>query len=135
MSNTESNTANNTQKRNALNWFEIPVSDMQRAQKFYGFVFDVELKSEDFNGIEMSILPFNDGVGGSLMKSAERGYKPSMEGSIVYLNGGEDLAKPLAKVTEAGGQAIMPKTQIGPDGFIALFIDSEGNKVGLHSYS
>jgi len=130
-----SNTSENTEQRNALNWFEIAVSDMERAQKFYGVVLDAELKTEDFNGVEMSILPHLDGVGGSLMKSEERGYKPSQEGSTVYLNGGEDLATPLAKVEEAGGQVLMPKTQIGPDGFIALFLDSEGNKVGFHSYN
>lgn len=130
-----SNAESNPKTRNALNWFEIPVSDMERAQKFYGQVLDAEFKTEDFNGVEMSILPFENGVGGSLMKSAERGYVPSTEGSTVYLNGGEDLDKPLGRVEEAGGQVLMPKTQIGPDGFIALFIDSEGNKVGFHSYT
>jgi len=124
----------NTEKRNALNWFEIAVTDMDRARKFYGQVLDAELKAEDFNGVEMSILPYNNGVGGSLMKSKERGYKPSTEGSTVFLNGGEDLDTPLAKVEESGGQVLMPKTKIGPDGFIALFLDSEGNKVGFHSY-
>ena len=120
-----------TEQRNALNWFEIPVSDIERANKFYGHVLDTELKTEDFFGTEMSILPYQDGVGGSLMKSEN--HHPSQEGSIVYLNAGPDMTPYLAKVEEAGGQIVLPKMAIGPNGFIAVFLDSEANRVGFHS--
>jgi len=121
----------NTEARNALNWFEIAVSDMDRAKKFYSHVLNSELTTEDFFGTEMSILPYQDGVGGSLMKSEN--HKPSTEGSVVFLNAGPDMAPYLTKVEEAGGQTVMPRTAIGPNGFIAVFLDSEGNKVGFHS--
>jgi len=73
----------------------------------------------------------NDGVGGGLAQG--EGFEPSTKGTIVYLNGGEDLSIPLSKVTQAGGEIIMPKTAIGQNGFMAQFIDTEGNKVAFHS--
>lgn len=125
----------NTEQKHALGWFEIPVTDMERAQKFYSHVLDAELKTEDWYGVVMSVLPFQNGVGGSLMESKEHGYTPSQEGSIIYLNATPDLAPYLARVEEVGGQTLTPKTSIGSNGFIALFLDSEGNKVGLYSLS
>ena len=123
----------NTEQRNALNWFEIAVSDMGRAQSFYNKVLETELTTEDFMGMEMSILPYKDGVAGALMKGEQNGYKPSSEGAVIYLNAQPDLAPYLERVEEAGGKTLMPRTAIGPNGFIALFQDSEGNRVGLHS--
>lgn len=123
---------------NVVNWFDIPVSNLDRARAFYGTVLGTELTPPMGLGIEGSdedgvqaIFPARDGVGGALVQSAH--YRPSQEGSIVYLNGGEDLSVPLGKVESAGGKIVVEKMSIGENGFIAFFQDTEGNKVGLHS--
>ncbi len=117
---------------NAINWFEIPAADFGRAVKFYGTVLGTELQQMKMDNIDMGMFPTQDnGVGGCVTYG--NGVKPSAEGSLVYLNGGEDLAVPLAKVEAAGGSIVMPKTQIGENGFMAIFTDSEGNKVAFHS--
>jgi predicted enzyme related to lactoylglutathione lyase len=84
-------------------------------------------------GFQMAMMLVEDGVGGGFVQG--EGYTPSTEGSVVYLNAGEDLAVALAKVEGAGGQVLVPKTGIGENGFMAFFLDTEGNKVGLHSMS
>ncbi|UCG24974.1 MAG: VOC family protein [Chloroflexota bacterium] len=118
---------------NALNWFEIPASDFARAKKFYNTIFEFELLTDmdPGEGFEMGMFPAQDGVGGAVIQG--EGYTPSAEGSLVYLNAGEDLSDVLGRVEAAGGQVIMPKTSIGENGFVAYFKDSEGNRVGLHS--
>ena len=118
---------------NALNWFEIPVTDMARACRFYGAILDTSLSVESMCDGQMAILPHaEDGVGGCLFHHAE--FKPSDTGTLVYLNGGEDLGAILERVGPAGGAVALPKTEISPEiGYFAHFIDSEGNRVGLHS--
>lgn len=119
---------------NALNWFDIPVLDMDRAKAFYSTVLDAELSTQDMMGEAlMSILPYQSeaGVGGALMQG--EGLIPSQTGSLIYLNGGEDLSIPLGRVEAAGGKVLSPKMSIGENGFIAYFLDTEGNKVGFHS--
>ena len=121
---------------NALNWFEIPVTDLGRAKAFYEKVLDTELidaQEMDESGMEMAMFPASDGVGGGLVKSESWEYVPSRTASLIYLNGGDDLSVPLSKVEAAGGEVIQDKMGIGENGFIALFVDSEGNRVGLHS--
>jgi predicted enzyme related to lactoylglutathione lyase len=71
------------------------------------------------------------GIGGCIIQG--EGYEPSSNGSLIYLNAGDDLSIPLSKVEAAGGKILLPKTGIGPNGFMAYFSDTEGNKVGLHS--
>ena len=121
---------------NAVNWFEIPVRNYERAKKFYGTLLGNEIidhHMEDKN-IKYGIFPYDMEsykVGGALMEMD--GMNPSMDGSTVYLNGGEDLNEPLSRVIAAGGEILMPKTDIGENGFIAQFKDSEGNRVALHS--
>ena len=123
---------------NVVNWFDIPVSNLDRARTFYGTVLDTELTPPMDLGMEgpsesgvQAIFPAREGVGGALVQSAL--YQPSQEGSVVYLNGGDDLSVPLGKVEAAGGKIVMDKMSIGENGFIAFFQDTEGNKVGLHS--
>ena len=123
---------------NVVNWFDIPVSNLDRARTFYSAVLDTELTPPMDLGMEGSsedgvqaIFPAREGVGGALVQSDN--YKPSQEGSVVYLNGGDDLNIPLGKVEAAGGKIVMDKMSIGENGFIAFFSDTEGNKVGLHS--
>ena len=122
--------------KNAVSWFEIPVSDFPRAQKFYQTIFDYEMPVEDFGPIKMGILLHNreeQGVGGAICFG--EGYKPAgSNGPKVYLNGGEDLNTVLNRVIGAGGSIVMPKTEIAPGmGYMAFFNDSEGNVVALYS--
>ena len=120
---------------NILNWFEISVSDMNRAKSFYQTVFSIELDQQEMMGMQMAFFPYENmhgKVAGSLVKSDM--HKPSTEGAVIYLNGNPDLSVALGKVEAAGGQVVMPKTHINENtGYMAFFIDSEGNKVGLHS--
>lgn len=117
---------------NAINWFEIPVTNMDRALKFYGTIFGIDMDTmEGMPGMTMAMFPAEDGVGGALVHA--EGYKPSQDGTVVYLNGGDDLSKVLDKVEGAGGKVVIPKTDIGENGFFAHFVDIEGNRVALHS--
>lgn len=119
---------------NSINWFEIPVTDFVRAKKFYETLFEMEVVEMPHPMYKYGMLPAdmqNGGVGGGIVQG--EGFEPSTKGTIVYLNGGEDLSEPLSRVETAGGKIIMPKTSIGGNGFMAHFIDTEGNKVALHS--
>ena len=118
---------------NAVNWFDIPTTDLDRAIKFYEEIFACKLNKQKFGEDMMAIFPYEkpNGVGGALM--AQESQKPSMDGTVVYLNAGDDVATVLDKVEAAGGEILMPKTSIGPMGYIAFIKDSEANKVGLHS--
>ena len=119
---------------NAINWFEIPASNFDRACEFYEKILNGEIqKMNPHPGVKMGFLPhFEMGsVGGAVVEG--EGYEPSEKGTIPYLNGGEDLSVSLSKVENAGGKILMPKTSIGENGFIAQFIDTEGNRVALHS--
>jgi predicted enzyme related to lactoylglutathione lyase len=117
----------------ALNWFEIPVTNFARAQTFYETVLGLAIEPMPMGPITMGMLSADpQAVGGAIV--CGEGSAPSMQGTIVYLNGGDDLAPMLARVESAGGSIVVPKTDIGNDfGCFAHFIDSEGNKVGLHS--
>ncbi|NER16856.1 VOC family protein [Spongiivirga citrea] len=121
---------------NAVNWFEIPVSNYERAKKFYSQVLGFEIIDHDMGDENMKygIFPYdmeNNKVGGAIMQM--EGMNPSTDGSTVYLNGGDDLSVPLARVEAAGGKILMPKTDIKENGFIAQFTDTEGNRVAFHS--
>ena len=119
----------------AINWFEIPARNFQRAKAFYETVLDTEIIIP-FPDMKYGIFPTdmqNGEIGGGI--SEEEGFEPAEQGALIYLNGGEDLAVPLAKVEAAGGKVILPKTSIGPNGFMARFIDTEGNRIAFHSMS
>ena len=122
---------------NPVFWFEIPVTDIERAKKFYSTLLGVEMVDYPMPDPNMkyAVFPHNKetpGASGALME-APGFQKPSMDGTTVYLDGGDDLSVPLARVEAAGGKILMPKTSIGENGFMALFADTEGNKVALHS--
>lgn len=113
-----------------LNWFEIFVTELPRAQGFYEKVLGTKLKVEDFNGEPTAMFP-QDGQPGALVQRA--GRKPSADGALIYVNCTGELEEVLGRVAKAGGKVVMPKTDIGPPGFIAIISDTEGNAVGLHS--
>jgi len=119
---------------NTLNWFEIPATDFARANAFYATVLDVQIHVDPNPNMQYAYLPSDSqkgGFGGAI--ACGENFVPAMIGTTVYLDGGNDLSVPLSRVESAGGTVILPKTAIGNNGFIALFIDTEGNKVGFHS--
>ncbi len=122
---------------NALNWFEIPVTDFDRAKKFYENIFDYQMPENMMGKVRMGFFLYdfqNGKVGGAICKSEM--HKPSQEGSLVYLNCQPDLQPVLERVENAGGKILQQKTKISEEqnlGFWALTIDTEGNNVALHS--
>jgi len=122
-------------EQNVVSWFEIPVLDMDRAVAFYNKVFNINIQVQDFGGILMGWFPYaegKEGASGSLIKN--EAYKPSeTHGAVIYF-GSQDVQNEIDRVEEAGGKIIQPKTQISPKiGYMGLFIDSEGNRIALHS--
>lgn len=120
--------------KNAINWFEIPVSNFERAKSFYETILAGEVSIMPNQKVKYGFLPCDPqggGVGGAIVEG--EGCEPSDKGTLVYLNGGEDLNVPLSKTVSAGGKIVLEKQSIGEYGFIALIIDTEGNKIGLHS--
>ena len=122
-------------KVNIINWFEVSVSDMARAKKFYETVFSIQFQQMEMMGMQMAFFPaenMNGKVSGALVQGPM--HKPSADGAKLYFNGNPDLAVALGKIEAAGGKITMPKTKINDDaGYMAFFIDTEGNSVGLHS--
>lgn len=121
-------------KHNMVVWFEIPVSEMERAKKFYETVFKIDINIVDFGGLLMGWFPDRgevNGARGTLIK--QESYIPSQEGTLVYF-GCDDVQNELDRVKKAGGKIYQPKTEISPEhGFMGVFIDTEGNRVALHS--
>jgi uncharacterized protein len=120
----------------AINWFEIPVSDFDRAKKFYETVFDFQMPENVMGPARMGFLLYdfqNGGRGGAIVHNPEF-YTPSANGSLIYLNCEPNLQLNLDRVENAGGKILEPKTNIGNNlGFWALILDSEGNRVAFHS--
>jgi len=119
---------------NAINWFEIAVLDIARAKKFYESIFEIKMEQMEMDGMKYALFPFNpinSKVAGGLAQSPL--HIPSTTGSIIYLNANPDLQNVLDRIEEADGKITMPKTSIGQNGFMAMFIDSEGNSIALHS--
>ncbi|QIA08670.1 VOC family protein [Draconibacterium halophilum] len=122
---------------NAVGWFEVPVTDMNRPMKFYETVLDVKLDRNQMGPLDMAWFPMTDesyGSTGSLV-CHPKFYKPSTEGIIIYFTAQSgDLNNELSRIEDAGGKVLQPKTRISDEyGFMALIIDSEGNRVALHS--
>lgn len=115
-------------------WFEIPVTDMERAIKFYNAIFDGECSEVSDDGTrKTAILPFGMVDGGGSLTLTE-GFLPGANGVVVYIDGGDDLQVILDRVPDAGGEVVYPKTSMGGDmGYLATFRDSEGNTLGLFS--
>ena len=122
---------------NSVGWFELPVGDMDRAIAFYETIFQIKMERRQMEGLDMAWFPYDDqgsGAAGSLVYNEEF-YSPSKEGVLVYFTSHSgDLANELGRVEAAGGEVLIEKRQIAPDvGYMGVFIDSEGNRVALHS--
>jgi predicted enzyme related to lactoylglutathione lyase len=118
---------------NVAVWFEIPTQDFARAKRFYERVFAVKLIDEQMGPMRLGVFPHADEVVSGCIIFGE-GYRPARDGNVVYLDGGEDLAGPLSRVEAAGGQVLVGKTLINDEiGYFAHVLDTEGNRVGLHS--
>lgn len=119
--------------KNLISIVEIPVTDFPRAVTFYEAALGITIQEMEMDGVTMGILPSEEGtVNVVLAKGAD--YKPTTDGTVLYLQAGTDLQPMLDTITQHGGRVLVPKTPINPEmGFFALFIDTEGNKVGLHS--
>ena len=123
--------------KNAISWFEIPATDLSRATKFYETILGVTLTPLDLPNIRMRMFPLDDmmtQVGGAVVDSGGF-HKPSAtDGPLIYLNGNPDVQTILDKVEAAGGKIAVPKTEISPEyGYMAVIIDTEDNRIGLHS--
>lgn len=123
---------------NSLNWFEIPALDIDRAKKFYDTIFGIDMVVlPEMMGMKMAGFPMEMGSGkasGGLAQSQM--HKPSVDGAIIYLNANPSIQAVIDRIEPAGGKVVMPRTQISPEiGYMAFFIDTEGNKIGLHAGS
>ncbi|MCK5370245.1 MAG: VOC family protein [Cyclobacteriaceae bacterium] len=119
---------------NSLNWFEIPAIDIDRSKKFYEAIFGIEMEDNAMEGAKMAFFPWAQGSGkatGALVQGEN--HKPSMEGTIVYLNANPSMDNVIDKVEEEGGKVLVPKMSIGEHGHIAFIMDTEGNNIGIHS--
>ncbi|MBB2950053.1 VOC family protein [Sphingobacterium sp. JUb56] len=118
---------------NPVIYFEIPVHDLNRAEKFYTAVFNFKFEKEIIDGYEMSLFPFQEasgGISGALAKGDA--YTPTKQGVIIYFKT-QDMDATLEKVISEGGKILYPKTINDLLGFIvAEFEDSEGNRIALH---
>jgi len=124
-------------KNNMVGWFEIPVNDMDRAIKFYETVFELNLERHMMGPLDMAWFPWNEqgsGSPGSLVKHPDF-YVPSADGVLIYLTAHSgDLKNELARVEPAGGKVIQDKKQISEEyGNMAIILDTEGNRIALHS--
>ena len=120
---------------NIFNWFEVSVSDIARAKKFYETIFSIKMEEMEMGGMKMAMFPY-EMMGGKLSGGLAQSdmHKPSADGVKVYFNGNPDLDEALSKVEPAGGKITMPKTKIRDDiGYMAFFMDTEGNVVAMHS--
>ncbi len=119
--------------QNLINWFEIPATDFNRAVSYYKAILGLEIKEVEMFGTKMGLFP-TDGtnVSGAIVQGED--YNPSTDGVVAYLNAGNDLQTVLDKVENNNGKVIVPKTQISPEmGYFGMFIDTEGNKMAVHS--
>lgn len=122
----------------AINWFEIPVKDIDRAKKFYEGIFGVPMVPLPENmGMKMVAFPMgleenSPHVGGALVESEM--HQPSMEGSVLYLNANPEIQLVIDRIPVFGGEVTMSKTLVNQEiGYIAFFTDTEGNSIGLHA--
>lgn len=120
---------------NSINWFEIPAIDIERARAFYETIFGIEMQAMPIHGLKMISFPaeWGDGrVHGALIQHEM--YTPSEHGIAIYLNANPNIQDIIDRIEPAGGKVVTRKTQISPDiGYMAFFLDTEGNRLALHA--
>ena len=123
----------------AISWFEIPTTDIERAKKFYETIFQIKLAPLETDNFKMRMFPIDDpmnGIGGALVKTDGFHIPSATDGPLLYLNGNPDVEIILDRIEAAGGKITVPKTKISDEyGYMAVFIDTEGNRIALHSVS
>jgi predicted enzyme related to lactoylglutathione lyase len=122
--------------QNAISWFEIPVTDLSRARIFYETIFEFSMIPMDLPNLKMCMFPIENrmGVGGALIDSGGYHTPSATAGTLIYLNANPDVQLVLDRIEAAGGKILVPKTEITPEyGYMAVFLDSEGNRIALHS--
>jgi predicted enzyme related to lactoylglutathione lyase len=119
--------------KHLLNWIEIPVTDLERAKKFYGKILETSFQDVEIGEIKYAFFDSEDQFNNGALAQGSY-YNPGPDGVLIYLNGGEDLNIVISKVNAAGGDVIMSKTLISDmAGYAGMFIDTEGNRIGVHS--
>lgn len=116
---------------NVINWFEIPATDVDRATAFYAKIIGATFQRDPEHPDNAFFEHGEDGVGGEICRSDSQ--SPGLGGVLVYLHVPNGVADVLSRVEAAGGKIVMPATAIGPHGHIAQIVDTEGNRIGLHS--
>lgn len=121
----------------AISWFEIPTTDLERATKFYETILEIKLIPMEMPDFKMRMFPVADmmnDIGGALVQQLDFYKCSATDGALIYLNANPDVQLVLDRVKAAGGQVVVPKTQISKEyGYMGVFIDTEGNRVALHS--
>lgn len=122
-----------TKMKSLIAIFEIPATDISRAINFYQAVFGLEIEQMNIPGMQMGLFPYEDHAVTGILIQGE-GYEPSPNGTIVYLDAGPNIQATVDRVERNGGTIIVPKTPHADNvGYFAIFLDSEGNKIGLSS--
>lgn len=122
------------QYKSAINWFEIPATNFERAVGFYSQIYNYDMPTRQMGKLMMGFFQHEPGAGTGGAVVCGDGYTPSQEGAKLFLNAGNDLTTVLDRVEDAGGSVIMGKTEITPEiGYFAIINDSEGNRIYLHS--
>lgn len=115
-----------------VSWFEIPAVNFKQAVHFYNTIYGISMETVVNELVSVAFFPVEAGIGGAIVSNISA--TPGEKGPLLYLNGGEDLNRVLEMVEPAGGRVVMHKTLINEEsGYFAIFIDSEGNKLALHS--
>ncbi len=125
-----------SQNTNSLNWFEIPATDIQRAKKFYESLFEIEMQHMEMMGMQMAFFPATMEPTGHVSGALVQGpmHKTSMDGAVIYLNANPEIQTVIDRIAPNGGKVLMPKTLIKEEiGYMAFFVDTEGNRVALHA--
>lgn len=121
-------------ERHVLGWFEIPVKDFERAKNFYETILGIEMQTESLDGTQMAFFPPFNGMPPGCLTNDEHLTSSDSKGPLLYLSAGTDLTELLDKVEPAGGKVLQGKKPVSPEyGFYALFLDTEGNKLGMVS--
>jgi len=121
--------------KNAISWFEIPATDLNKAQAFYEAVLECKMRREPMGPSEGAVFPYEaeEGVGGALL-AGPTAPAPASAGTLIYLDASPSLDAALARALKAGGKVALPRQALPPGlGFFAHITDLDGNRVGLHA--